>query len=95
MKLRVIITALLLILMSAGIGSKAEASPWRGYRHYYKHGWYGAYPTERETYHDYHYYRYYRMRYADGCRRYCPKYDGCRRCYKHLNHGGHNYEYRR
>ena len=76
-----------------GISSKADANPWRGYRH--RHGWY----AEGGYYGPHSYYRYYPvMRYEDGCRRYCPKYDGCRRCYQHSkvhDHYDYKYDYRR
>jgi hypothetical protein len=42
MRLRMIVTAFLIILLSAGISSKSEAAPWRGY---YRHGWYHPHPV--------------------------------------------------
>jgi hypothetical protein len=90
MKSKVIVTTCLMILMSFGIFFKAEANPWRGYRHYYRHGW-----VSKDFNGPNDYYRYHPvMRYSDGCRRYCPKYDGCKRCYEHSSYRDH-YEYRR
>lgn len=95
MKFRIIVTTLLIILFAAGIVADAQAAPWRGYRHHHRRGWHAAYARESGTYPtDYYYRRYYRMRYEDGCRRYCPKDDGCRRCYNHSRRGDH-YTYRR
>lgn len=92
MKLTTIITLLLILLLAAG--TAANAAPWKGYRHYYRHGYYTSYPADRENATDYRYYRYHPMYYADGCKRYCEKYDGCKRCFRHSGRGDH-YEYRR
>ncbi len=51
MKFRIVLTALLIILLSAGINSQAGAAPWRNYRH----GWYKGY-WEPRHYTNYKYY---------------------------------------
>jgi len=92
MKLKIVLTAFLIILLAAGSVSNAGAGPWRGYKHYYRHGWYDG---DNDYYGPRYHYRYYPvMRYSDGCRRYCPKYDGCRRCYEHSG-SRYYYEYRK
>jgi hypothetical protein len=44
MKLRMIATALFVIILSAGINSTASAQHWRGY---YRHGWFMPHPVVR------------------------------------------------
>ena len=84
MRLSIIVTAFLIILLSAGISSKTQAAPWRGY---HRHGWYRPRPVVRiytppvvigrydEGYYRHpHYYapRYENRRYHGGYRYYGP-----------------------